>query len=139
MDILNAPHIARQIIRTNVTRERTSTSAHKSRRGICDLRKLINGLLTASTQCFERLRSAVVAKDDGSGNALVLQLARVLNGSDVETERSIRFALWNNEEPGQNGVQTYVARHEGISQNSWINEMQALMRSPGSRTDEHTL
>jgi len=36
-------------------------------------------------------------------------------------------------------VQTYVARREGISQNSWINEMQALIRSPGSRTDEHTL
>jgi len=34
MDTLNAPHIARQIIRTNVTREQTATSAHRSRRGI---------------------------------------------------------------------------------------------------------
>jgi hypothetical protein len=54
------------------------------------------------------------ANDDGSGTALVLELARVLNGPDVETERSIRFALWNNEESGQNGVQAYVAQRKDL-------------------------
>jgi Zn-dependent M28 family amino/carboxypeptidase len=31
--------------------------------------------------------------DDGSGTALVMEVARVLSGADVETDRSIRFAL----------------------------------------------
>jgi hypothetical protein len=48
------------------------------------------------------------ADDDGSGTALVMELARVFNGADVQTERSIRFALWNNEETGHNGARAYV-------------------------------
>ena len=40
------------------------------------------------------------ANDDGSGTALVMELARIFSMPDVETERSIRFALWNNEETG---------------------------------------
>jgi hypothetical protein len=46
--------------------------------------------------------------DDGSGTALVMELARVLNSPDVVTDRSIRFALWNNEETGLNGARAYV-------------------------------
>jgi len=48
------------------------------------------------------------ANDDGSGAALVMQLARVLNAPDVKTDRSIRFVLWNNEETGLNGSRAYV-------------------------------
>jgi hypothetical protein len=48
------------------------------------------------------------ADDDGSGTALVMELARVFSGPDVQTERSIRFALWNNEETGLNGARAYV-------------------------------
>jgi hypothetical protein len=48
------------------------------------------------------------ANDDGSGTALVMELARVLSSPDVKTERSIRFALWNNEETGLNGARAYV-------------------------------
>src|SRR5438045_2186081 len=33
------------------------------------------------------------ANDDGSGTALVMEVARVLNSPDVQTERTIRFAL----------------------------------------------
>ena len=40
------------------------------------------------------------ANDDGSGTALVMELARVFSAPDVQTERSIRFVLWNNEETG---------------------------------------
>ena len=40
------------------------------------------------------------ANDDGSGTALVMELARIFSSPDVQTERSIRFALWNNEETG---------------------------------------
>ena len=48
------------------------------------------------------------ANDDGSGTALVMEIARVLASSDVETDRTIRFALWNNEETGLNGSRAYV-------------------------------
>jgi hypothetical protein len=48
------------------------------------------------------------ANDDGSGSALVMEIARVLSSPDVTTERSIRFALWNNEETGLNGARAYV-------------------------------
>ena len=54
------------------------------------------------------------ANDDGSGTALVMELARVLNASDVETERSIRFALWNNEETGLNGSRAYVEQRKDL-------------------------
>lgn len=45
--------------------------------------------------------------DNGSGTALVMELARIFSSPDVETEVSIRFALWNNEETGLNGAQAY--------------------------------
>ncbi len=50
------------------------------------------------------------ADDDGSGTALVMELARVFSGPDVVSERSIRFALWNNEETGFQGAVAYVAQ-----------------------------
>ena len=54
------------------------------------------------------------ANDDGSGTALVMEIARVLNGPDVQTERSIRFALWNNEETGLDGARAYVAQRKDL-------------------------
>ena len=46
--------------------------------------------------------------DDASGTAIVMELARIFSMPDVQTERSIRFALWNNEETGLNGARAYV-------------------------------
>jgi hypothetical protein len=54
------------------------------------------------------------ANDDGSGTALVMELARVFSGPDVQTERSIRFILWNNEESGLNGASAYVAQRREL-------------------------
>lgn len=48
------------------------------------------------------------ANDDGSGTAIVMELARIFSSPDVQTERSIRFILFNNEETGLNGAQAYV-------------------------------
>jgi hypothetical protein len=48
------------------------------------------------------------ANDDGSGTALVMELARVFSSPDISTERTIRFVLWNNEETGLNGARAYV-------------------------------
>jgi hypothetical protein len=64
------------------------------------------------------------ANDNGSGTALVLELARVLNAPDVRTERSIRFALWNSEETGLSGARAYVEQRAGL---------QGLERPVGSK------
>lgn len=50
------------------------------------------------------------ANDDASGTALVMELARIFSAPGVSTERSIRFALWNNEETGLNGSRAYVTQ-----------------------------
>ena len=63
------------------------------------------------------------ANDDGSGTAIVMELARIFNAPDVQTTRSIRFALWNNEETGLNGSGAYVEQR-------W--ERQGLESPPGS-------
>jgi hypothetical protein len=54
------------------------------------------------------------ANDDGSGTALVMELARVFSSPDVQTDRSIRFILWNNEETGTNGARAYIAQREKL-------------------------
>jgi hypothetical protein len=46
--------------------------------------------------------------DDASGSAIVMELARIFSMPEVQTERSIRCALWNNEETGLNGARAYV-------------------------------
>ena len=54
------------------------------------------------------------ANDDGSGTALVMEIARIMSMPDVKTDRSIRFALWNNEETGLNGARAYVVQREAL-------------------------
>ncbi len=54
------------------------------------------------------------ANDDGSGTALVMELARIFSNPDVHTERSVRFILWNNEETGLDGAKAYVAQRQAL-------------------------
>jgi len=63
------------------------------------------------------------ANDDGSGTAIVMELARILNAPDVRTDRSVRFALWNNEETGLNGSRAYVEQRRA---------QQGIEEPPGS-------
>lgn len=63
------------------------------------------------------------ANDDGSGTAIVMELARIFSAPDVQTGRSIRFVLWNNEETGLNGSTAYVEQRR---------ERQGLEDPPGS-------
>src|SRR4029453_2671040 len=48
------------------------------------------------------------ANDNGSGTALVMELARIFSMPDVQSESQIRFPIWNNEETGLNGARAYV-------------------------------
>jgi hypothetical protein len=54
------------------------------------------------------------ANDDGSGTALVMELARIFSAPNVRTDRSIRFILWNNEESGLDGAKAYVAQRQAL-------------------------
>src|SRR5436305_2340133 len=54
------------------------------------------------------------ANDDGSGTALVMELARGFSTADVRTDRSIRFILRNNEETGLNGSRAYVEQRRAL-------------------------
>ena len=54
------------------------------------------------------------ANDDGSGTAIVMELARIFSMPGVTTDRSIRFALWNNEETGLNGARAYIAQRQAL-------------------------
>jgi hypothetical protein len=63
------------------------------------------------------------SNDDASGTALVMELARILSQPDVHTERSIRFALWNNEETGLSGASAYVRQRAPL---------QGIENPPGS-------
>jgi len=63
------------------------------------------------------------ANDDGSGTAIVMELARVLNSADVRTERTVRFVLWNNEETGSQAARAYIAQRQ---------ELQGKEDPPGS-------
>jgi Peptidase family M28 len=50
------------------------------------------------------------ADDDASGTALVMELARIFSSPDVQTDRSIRFVLWNNEEGSHAGSRAYASQ-----------------------------
>lgn len=54
------------------------------------------------------------ANDDASGAALVMEIARVLASPDIRTDRSVRFALWNNEETGLEGAEVYVDQRAAL-------------------------
>jgi peptidase M28-like protein len=54
------------------------------------------------------------ANDDGSGTALVMEVARVFSGPDVQTDRTIRFILWNNEETGSQAARAYIAQRQEL-------------------------
>jgi hypothetical protein len=43
-----------------------------------------------------------------------MELARVFSMPDVRTDRTIRFALWNNEETGLNGAAAYVEQRRAL-------------------------
>lgn len=63
---------------------------------------------------FDGIGFGEAANDNGSGTALVMELARIFSSPTIETDRSIRFVLWNNEETGLNGAYAYVAQRKDL-------------------------
>lgn len=50
--------------------------------------------------------------DNGTGSAVALETARILNAAGVKPKRTIRFILWSGEEEGLLGSQAYVEKHK---------------------------
>ena len=75
------------------------------------------------------VQDAPGADDDASGCASVLELARVF--AAVQTDVSIRFAFWNNEETGLNGSAAYVESHRDLQgtpqEPTWLGMIQQDM------------
>jgi hypothetical protein len=63
---------------------------------------------------MDGLGKGEAVNDDGSGTALVMEIARILHMPGVTSDVSIRFALWNNEESGLNGARAYVEQREQL-------------------------
>jgi hypothetical protein len=61
---------------------------------------------------LDQFDNAPGADDDASGTSSVLEMARVFARAD--TDISIRFVLWNNEETGLNGSKAYVESREAL-------------------------
>jgi hypothetical protein len=80
--------------------------------------------------------------DDGSGVALVLEIARVLSSPDVQTDVSVRFAFWDKEELGLYGANGYVQDRRSLqgttSEPTWLGLIQHDMieydHGAGTRT-----
>jgi carboxypeptidase Q len=52
------------------------------------------------------------ALDNGTGVAVILQVAQVLHDLGIKPARTIRFIAWMNEEQGGSGYLTYIKEHE---------------------------
>ncbi len=52
--------------------------------------------------------------DDGSGSTLVLNAARAFAPQNIETDISVRFIFWSNEETGLNGSNAYVDQRAAL-------------------------
>jgi hypothetical protein len=85
------------------------------------------------------------ANDDGSGTALVMELARIFSMPDVTTDVSIRFALWNGEEGGLRGANAYVAQRAKLQgtpeEPRWVGMIQhdMMMWDHGMPREDGTL
>ncbi len=75
---------------------------------------IVSGHMDSRNSPMSNSSFAPGADDDGSGTALVLEVARAFAAPTVQTDRSIRFILWNNEETGLDGSDAYVVDRRGL-------------------------
>jgi Zn-dependent M28 family amino/carboxypeptidase len=65
---------------------------------------------------FDSWHGATGATDNAAGSAAVIEVLRILKAAGLEPRRTIRFALWGDEEGGLRGSREYVAAHLGTVQ-----------------------
>ncbi len=51
------------------------------------------------------------AADNGAGSAVIMEAARILARVNVQTRRTLRFALWSGEEQGLLGSAAFIEKH----------------------------
>ncbi|MEE8156192.1 MAG: M20/M25/M40 family metallo-hydrolase [Phycisphaerales bacterium] len=77
----------------------------------------------------DNFEDAPGADDDAAGCASVLEMARVF--AAAQTDVSIRFVFWNNEETGLDGSAAYVANHRDLQgtrdEPTWLGMIQQDM------------
>jgi len=61
--------------------------------------------------------AATGATDNAAGSAIMIEAMRILLALDLQTERTIRMALWTGEEQGLLGSKAYVRSHFGTDEN----------------------
>jgi len=74
---------------------------------------IVSGHMDSNNYDSQDRSFAPGANDDASGSSIVLEAARILAASDVKSEYSIRFILWNAEEQGMVGSGAYVRDRRG--------------------------
>ena len=57
---------------------------------------------------FDGRGGGQACNDDGSGSAIIMEIAQVLSNPAVQSDISVRMILWNNEETGLNGSSAYA-------------------------------
>lgn len=74
------------------------------------------------------------AMDNGTGSALVLEVARVFGKLKLRPKRSVRFILWSGEEQGLLGSRAYSAAHKAE-----LDRMQAGFNEDGGQNPYRSL
>jgi len=62
---------------------------------------------------FDSWHSGTGATDNGAGNAVMMEVVRILKALDLKMDRTVRIGLWSGEEEGLLGSKAYVKEHFG--------------------------
>jgi hypothetical protein len=65
---------------------------------------------------FDSWHAGTGATDNAAGSAVMLEVMRILKGTRLPLQRTVRIALWTGEEQGLFGSQAYVADHFAVRQ-----------------------
>ena len=109
--------------RKNVAEVRLETYEHDSKvwpnvvaeiKGTDEPEKFLVVMAHLDTYCVDALDCSPGADDNGSGIAVLLEIARMLQG--VSLQKSVLFCIFSNEEPGSIGSRSFVrdARKSGL-------------------------
>jgi hypothetical protein len=64
---------------------------------------------------FDSWHAATGATDNAAGSAAMMEVFRILQATELRPRRTIRIALWSDEEHGLDGSETYARTHLGTA------------------------